>query len=431
MHTPQISPHKKIIAFGFILFMSLVVTLFFACDDGGNETIDDGSYKSNNRGAFTLAITWPENTPMSLEGIDCSASGITTIIGKMYDANGVLQGSAEFDCGLHRGTLDNLQPGSNRTVVVTGLDDENNEVYQGVETGILIVQGGITHSKGILMAVVGDNVPAGSGCTLRGDQGDYTNYFGMSFKLIVEEGLPVTFTMGSPTSEVGRKDDETEHGVGLEQPFYIQTTEVTQCQWEEVIEKAETAGELTSGSLDKNPSRQENCPDCPVEEVYWNDIEKWIAALNKISDDTYALPTEAQWEYACRAGNYRYGNPFTFGECLASTDQANYNGNSPYNNCLDEGEYRGETIKVASLEKNDWGLYDMHGNVYEWVQDGYADYPITLETDYVGSGEAHVLRGGSWAQSASFCRSAYRCRYDQPFIWLGVIGFRLVLLPDQ
>ncbi len=434
MHTPQLSNHKQIIAFGLILFMSFVMTLFFACDDGGNETIDVETHGSNKRGAFALAITWPENTPMSLEGIDCSASGITTIIGKMYDANGVLQGSAEFDCSLHRGTLNNLQPGSNRTVVVTGLDDENNEVYQGVETGILIVQGGITRSKGILMAVVGDNVPAGSRCTFQGDNGDYTNYFGMSFNLIVEEGLPVTFTMGSPASEVGREDDETEHEVGLEKPFYMQTTEVTQCQWEEVIAKAVIAGELTSGSLDKNPSSHENCPDCPVEYVSWDDIQTWINALNKIVDDTYTLPTEAQWEYACRAGHYGFDDyPFTFGTCL-STDQANYQYrvDYQYDGCFDEGEYRGITIEVASLEKNDWGLYDMHGNVREWCQDYYGSYPSDKIIDPVGSesGTVRVIRGGSWNYGVEICRSANRSRGGPDGRGIG-IGFRLALLPGQ
>ncbi len=149
-----------------------------------------------------------------------------------------------------------------------------------------------------------------------GDTDDYNdsacytnNSFGMTFNL-----LPAgTFMMGSPdgyggingsAAEPGRDDNETLHQVTLTQDFYMQTTEVTQGQWEIVITAAEAAGHLTSGELNKTPSYFSSCgTDCPVERVSWDDIAIFITALNQLGEGTYSLPTEAQWEYAARAGS--------------------------------------------------------------------------------------------------------------------------------
>jgi len=124
-----------------------------------------------------------------------------------------------------------------------------------------------------------------------------------------------------------------------------------------------------------------------------------------MGDGYYRLPTEAEWEYAARAGTT---TPFAFGNCL-NTDKANYDGNYPLTGCS-KGKYRKKTIPVASLGKNVWGLYDMHGNIGEWCSDWYGDYPDISVTDPGGpsSGSSRVRRGGSWNSTARYCRSAKR-----------------------
>ncbi len=138
------------------------------------------------------------------------------------------------------------------------------------------------------------------------------------------------------------------------------------------------------------------------------------------STDKYRLPTEAEWEYSCRAGT---DTSFFFGRCL-SVDQANYNGNHPLKRCP-KGEYREMTTSVASFKPNAWGLYDMHGNVWEWCQGCYDAYPFSPVTDPVNKeGLARVFRGGSWGSGAQYCRSAYR-NYNAPGNRNDNVGFRL------
>ena len=223
-----------------------------------------------------------------------------------------------------------------------------------------------------------------------------------------------TFTMGSPTDEPGRDSDETQHQVTLTQDFYMMTTEVTQTQWEAVM-----------GS---NPSYYDSCGgDCPVETVSWNDIQDFIAALNAMDGRIYRLPTEAEWEYAARAG----------------TTTAFYNGRITETGCtpldpnLDAiGWYCGNadstTHPVAQKQPNAWGLYDMSGNVYEWCQDWHGPYPTGAVMNPTGpaDGSYRVLRGGGWRDFARNCRSADRNRFnpsDRHFNH----GFRLAVSPSQ
>jgi formylglycine-generating enzyme required for sulfatase activity len=184
--------------------------------------------------------------------------------------------------------------------------------------------------------------------------------------------------------------------VTISKPFFMQTTEVTQGQWREV--------------MGNNPSFFKDCgDDCPVEMVSWNDVRDFVRNLNqKEGTEKYRLPTEAEWEYACRAGT---GTPFYFGDCL-STDQANYDGMFPMPGCA-KGESRRRTLPVGSFQPNAWGLYDMHGNVAEWCNDWSGGYPSGHITDPTGpsSGQYPVLRGGSWGYSAGNTRSAYRYGY--------------------
>jgi formylglycine-generating enzyme required for sulfatase activity len=235
------------------------------------------------------------------------------------------------------------------------------------------------------------------------------NSIGMTFVYI----KPGTFMMGSPSNEPGRDNGETQHQVTLTRGFYMQTTEVTQGQWRTV--------------MGNNPSAFNNCGnECPVELVSWNEAQEFIRRLNqKEGVSSYRLPTEAEWEYAARAGTV---TPFNTGNCL-SADQANYNGDYPLSGCSN-GEYRKKTVRTGSFSPNAWGLYDMHGNVFEWCQDWYGDYPLVSVTDPPGSSTRgfRVFRGGGWRDDAGPCRSAYRSR-STPDVGNVRLGFRLSKTP--
>ncbi len=220
-----------------------------------------------------------------------------------------------------------------------------------------------------------------------------------------------SFTMGSPDTEASRDSDEgPQHIVSLTHGFWMGKYEVTQAQWEQI--------------MGWNPVViQPQGDNYPVVMVSWNDCQDFIARLNAQSTKAeFSLPTEAQWEYACRAGTT---TPFYTGDCLP-TNQANYDGSFPYNGCP-AGEYRRHIIPVGSLASNNWWLYDMHGNVWEWCQDRYGSYSSDYAVNPAGpsSGTMRVWRGGSWGDKALFCRSADRSRYD-PDEARDYIGFRLV-----
>jgi formylglycine-generating enzyme required for sulfatase activity/tRNA A-37 threonylcarbamoyl transferase component Bud32 len=221
------------------------------------------------------------------------------------------------------------------------------------------------------------------------------------------------FVMGSPANEEGRSRDESpQHRVTLSKGFWMGKTEVTQAQWERVM-----------GS---NPSNFKG-DTLPVETVSWNDCQDFISQVNgKVEMGAWkaSLPTEAQWEYACRAGTT---TPFHYGNNLDAS-MVNYDGNYPYGNGL-KGEYRQKTTEVGLFRPNVWGLHDMHGNVWEWCQDWYGDYDGALARNPTGPdfGSFRVLRGGSWNLNSWFCRSASRAR-NVPVNRNSVNGLRLVLL---
>jgi len=225
--------------------------------------------------------------------------------------------------------------------------------------------------------------------------------------------------MGSPTDEPGRDSDETQHQVTLTQAFYMQTTEVTQGEWEAVM-----------GS---NPSFFSSCgDDCPVEEVSWNDVQDFITEMNKRGEDTYRLPTEAEWEYAARAGSTTafYNGGITNTDCTPTDPNLDligwYCGN-------DDADGSSTTHPVAQKQPNAWGLYDTSGNVWEWCQDWYdSDYPAGSVTDPTGpdTGSARVGRGGGWDSGVGYCRSAFRS-LNSPGGRGSGLGFRLALSPGQ
>ncbi len=241
------------------------------------------------------------------------------------------------------------------------------------------------------------------GIPVKGDT--FTNSLGMKFVYIE----PGTFMMGSPLSEEGRRHDETQHQVTLTRGYWLQTTEVTRAQWEPVM------GKLKSHYWN-------NCENvCPEGRTSYDEAQEFIRKLNQRGDKiTYSLPTEAQWEYAARAGS---STRFYFGD---SDTQL--------------GEYAWYKKNSASIihpvgqkRPNAWGLYDMYGNVQEWCQDYYGDYPTGSVTDPTGpaTGRIRVIRGGQILLLAKRCRSAYR-NAQFPEIGTSVThGFRLVAFPDR
>jgi len=224
----------------------------------------------------------------------------------------------------------------------------------------------------------------------------FKNSIGMKFVLIP----PGTFTMGSPSDELGRRRDERQHRVTLSKPFYLQTTEVTQAQWREI--------------MGNNPSRFK-AADHPVESVSWHDGQEYIKRLNEIEGtDKYRLPTETEWEYACRAGST---TRFCFGDDAQMLGEYAWY----YNNS------NGHAYLVRQKKPNAWGLYDMHGNVWEWCQDWHGPYPKGHVTDPKGpsSGKFRTFRGGCWGDFArEGCRSACRIGCD-PGNRDDFIGFRV------
>ena len=211
---------------------------------------------------------------------------------------------------------------------------------------------------------------------------------------------PGTFEMGF--------SDKTRHTVTLTQGFYLGKHEVTQTQWQSVM-----------GS---NPSRYKGA-DRPVERVSWTEVTAFCDKLTELERKagrlpagmSYQLPTEAQWEYACRAGTK---TAFSFGDSLFS-EQANISGGP------------GETVDVGKYPGNSWGFHDMHGNVFEWCADWYGAYPTGAVGDPVGpaDGSFRVFRGGSWCNSAFLARSATRFGGKPADSFL--LGFRLSLRPTS
>ena len=233
--------------------------------------------------------------------------------------------------------------------------------------------------------------------------GELTNSVGMKLVYI----KPGSFMMGSPPGEEKRDDDEKQHRVAITKGFYLGAHEVTQEQYEKI--------------MGNNPSYFKKGGNYPVETVTWNDAVELCKRLSQKEGKTYRLPTEAEWEYACRAGTT---TPFAFGQTI-STDQANYDGDYTYGEGR-KGEDRKCTTPVGSSQPNAWGLYDMHGNLWEWCQDWYAGYGgDTQDSQGPQSGSARVLRGGSWLNYPKYCRSAARGR-SPPASPNYYSGFRVV-----
>jgi formylglycine-generating enzyme required for sulfatase activity len=258
---------------------------------------------------------------------------------------------------------------------------------------------------------------------------ELTNSIGMKLALIPKG----TFQMGSPPSEEGSEDNERQHEVTLTRDYYLGAFEVTQAQYQKVmgsnpsyyqgnyIEQKIPAKKHpeTGRTIEEEKIIPVDSSNHPVEKVSCNDASEFCKRLSAFPEErkagrVYRLPTEAEWEYACRAGSK---TAFIFGDEQGSLgDYAWFDDNSE------------STHPVGEKKPNAWGLYDMHGNVWEWCSDWYGEYPKGAVNDPTGAkvGSRRVLRGGGWSDDAALCRSAFRFN-DPPSSRTSLYGFRVAL----
>jgi formylglycine-generating enzyme required for sulfatase activity len=238
---------------------------------------------------------------------------------------------------------------------------------------------------------------------------NFAEYFGNSITLNMVSIPAGSFKMGSPLGEKGRtKAEERQHTVNVP-TFFLGKFEVTQEQYQQV--------------MGRNPSKFKGAKR-PVEQVSWNDAVEFCKKLSQKTGRKYRLPSEAEWEYAARAGTT---TPFHFGETITS-ELANYNGNNTYAS-EPKGKRRGETTEVGSFSPNSFGLYDMHGNVWEWCQDSwhnsYEGAPSDGSAWINNDNQSRLVRGGSWNDNPEVCRSAYRYPFDAGGQLNVSLGFRV------
>jgi formylglycine-generating enzyme required for sulfatase activity len=259
--------------------------------------------------------------------------------------------------------------------------------------------------------------------------------------------------MGSPATEPEHLDSESPQHLVQLKGFFMSQTPITQAQWREVAGWKEGPGEQWGRELKLDPSRfqskgekankvvrqlegESNNDQYPVENVSWLDAMEFCNRLSQRTGRTYTLPSESQWEYACRAGTT---TPFHFGDTI-SPELANYRGDFAYADGP-QGVYRKQTTPVGMFPANAWGLHDMHGNVWEWCLDEWHDSYEGAPTDgraWLDAAEREkskesvkikLLRGGSWFSFPRYCRSAYR-DHNGPVLAFNLVGFRVVCLPQ-
>ncbi len=239
-----------------------------------------------------------------------------------------------------------------------------------------------------------------------------------------------TFVMGSPPDEAQRYEDESPQHTVTVQPFFLGKYPITQAQWRFVAQLPQVNSEI-----DSDPSRFKG-DNLPVESISWYNVVEFCDRLSQYTGRPYRLPSEAEWEYACRAGTT---TPFHFGETI-TTDVANYRGTDDEENKWSgsygkgpKGIYRKETTEVGSFDvANAFGLSDMHGQVWEWCADLWHDNYEGAPTDgrawlddNDNDNQFWLLRGGSWGGNPDYCRSAYRLRFNPDFFNYD-LGFRVV-----
>ena len=205
---------------------------------------------------------------------------------------------------------------------------------------------------------------------------------------------PGSFTMGSPESESKRDGDEVQRRATIDSPFYLGETEVTAAQWRQIM-----------GTVPRDAVAGDDV-ELPITGVTWHKAKEFVRRMNAQGSSGWRLPSEAEWEYACRAGTT---TAFSFGDNI-TPQQVNYDGQRPYAGG-ERGLRRDEPVPVRSLPRNPWGLYGMHGNVFEWCEDLYVVHPERGIAAKDSPGASRVLRGGAWNSKGKQVRSAYRDGY--------------------
>jgi uncharacterized protein (TIGR02996 family) len=259
---------------------------------------------------------------------------------------------------------------------------------------------------------------------------EVVNSIGMRLALIP----PGRFRMGSPTGENERGGDEAAHEVEITRPFYLGVFAVTQGQWQTVM--GNNPSYFSATGEGKEQVKGLDTSDFTVEQVSWEEAQAFLENLAARPEEKekgwhYRLPSEAEWEYACRGGASS-STPFCFGKFLSST-QANFNGDQPYGGA-EKGPYLGRPCAVGSYRPNVFGLYDLHGNVWEWCSDWYGEdyYGKSPAKDPPGpsGGSGRVIRGGSWYVSGLNCRAAHRGGIA-PSDRDDGLGFRVAAVPRE
>ena len=254
----------------------------------------------------------------------------------------------------------------------------------------------------------------------------FTNSIGMRFAMIPAG----KFVMGSPKDEKDRFPHEEQHEVAITKPFYIGLYTVTQAEYQKVM--GDNPSYISATGEGRDAVKAMDTSHFPVERVSWDDAVAFCKKLSDVPEEknagrVYRLPTEAEYEYACRAGTKTV---FYYSDSLSSK-QANFNGNEPYGGA-DKGPYLGRTVKVGTYAPNAFGLYDMHGNVWQWCQDYY---DVTSNLNMPGSTHVdnapRVVRGGNWNEAGGRCRSSIRGGVDPGYGGgdsgnrYGMVGFRV------
>jgi len=286
----------------------------------------------------------------------------------------------------------------------------------------------LTLAASLSWVTAADSEPEAVDLTLSRGGNEFTN--SIDVKLVrIPRGK---FWMGAVLNESGAQPNEfPRHQVTITKDFYLGVYEVTQKQYQKVTGKNPSAFSKTGAMA--NLVANMDTSDFPVENVSWDDAQEFCKKLNALTAEkgagrTYRLPTEAEWEYACRGGA-DVREPFTFERPSksASSKQANFNGTLPFGGG-EQGPQLLRTCKVGSFKANPFGLYDMHGNVVEWCQDwfGEATYRDKDRSDPTGptTGQYRLLKGGTYNYDAQFCRSAYR-NYTSPNSRDASFGFRV------
>ena len=247
-----------------------------------------------------------------------------------------------------------------------------------------------------------------------------TNSIGMQLAQIP----PGEFLMGSPESDMANLDSGPQHLVRITRPFYLGVYEVTQVEYEEVM--GVRPSHFYSSGIGSEEVKGLNTDSFPVDQVTWGQASEFCRRLSELPEEvaagrTYRLPTEAEWEYACRAGtitSYSFGNAINLTQANISASGAGK-----------DSQPIKRTEEVGSYPPNSFGLYDMHGNVWEWCSDGKREYTRSSQTDPNGGHAMHyVIRGGGWDFPAQFCRSDYRKEALAGYVYF---GFRVVCEVDE